>query len=95
MGIDFTFVVDDLKSLDDYELIAGQIRMIYNEHCCEYDYSGKSFKKDVQGIMKDYPEIYSIGVTVFWGGEGRDRGSKEAWELYDSNFVKFNTVDFG
>jgi hypothetical protein len=78
--IDFTFVVDDLKTTEDYQLIAKHIRMIYNRLCHEYDYSGKNFKEDVQGIVKEHPEVYAIGVIIF-PDEENDEGIKESWEL--------------
>ena len=91
--VNFTFVVDDLKTSKDYELIAKHIRMIYNHLCHEYDYSGKNFKEDVQGIMKEHPEVHAIGVIVFLDEEN-DESIKESWELYDSDFVVLDTVEF-
>jgi hypothetical protein len=87
--IDFSFIIKDLKISSDYELIAKQIRLLYNNNCCEYNYFGESFKIDLQNIRKLNPDIYALGISVV-----HERGLKEKWLLYNkTGYNSLNTFN--
>ncbi len=91
--VNFSFVIDNLKTNENYERIAEQIQMLYHTHCCDYAYTGASLQNDVRGIIEEYPNTHAIGITVY-----RDNSIIEEWQLYDvigySNLVEFNTLYF-